>query len=209
MATIGNLITKENFSTSWTQSHSVEVHDNTNQNRYLFICAAVWQVYVWCNWWAFGQSGQIHLYASYYNGSTWSSESHWFIDGSDTSWGGSVSLRVGHNRTSGMDTTVNGDYPLWRIRYYPARSNTNWEMSASAGGWGLCDIPQYYDHARTQLIKSRGRSGTDALIHDSGKTDDSTNVLSRIFNPTRRRGSLIMATDDSELVYYPYQTGGL
>lgn len=60
----------------------------------------------------------------------------------------------------------------------------------------------FLNYPQNELICSRGRVGDP--IHSSGTTEDDSNVLANVFNPTNRRGSPILASNDSELVSYPY-----
>jgi hypothetical protein len=200
MASSGSLISRSNFSTSWSQTWS-DSHSSKDQVRYVYMCCPVWYVVASATYAILGGSGIFQMYFSYWTGSAWSYEHH--VECGAT--GGSITLRYGHNRNegnlSGQPDWFNSNYPLWRIRYWPSRSNSRWSMTVYAGGWGLQNAGSY---PIGQLIRSRGRSGASALIHSSGTTDDSSNAVNSIFNWTRRSGSPILGSDDSELVAYPY-----
>lgn len=196
MATAGNLITKANFNTSWTQTWS-DSHSNKDQRRYVYVCAPVWYAVMSASYAAFGGSGIFQFYASYWTGTAWSAEWHVETSGVD----GSKTRRMGHNRDEGnLSHSGHNGYPLWRIRYWPSRNNSRWSLTLYAGGWGV----SHYNYPTGQLIKSRGRAGTSALIHADGTTNNEANVRANIFNWMNRTGSPILASDDSELVSYPY-----
>lgn len=193
MATQGNKIEKPNFNTKWAQVWS-DSHGTKDQRRYVYVCAPAWIAEMRTSYAAFGGSGVVQFYASYWNGTAWSAE--WHVE---TSRGDN--RKVSHNRDeANLYLTVHNGYPLWRIRYWPSRGNTRWNINLYAGGWGVSTT----NYPTGQLIKSRGRAGTSGLIHADGTTNNPDNVRNNIFNWMNRRGSPILASDDSELVYYPY-----
>ena len=198
MATTGNLITKANFNGSWSQTWS-DSHSNKDQRRYVYMCCPVWYITGSATYNLFG-AGVFQMYISYWKGSAWSEEFH-VECGAD---GGNITLRYGHNRDegnlSGQPGWFNSNFPLWRIRYWPSRANDRWSITIYAGGWGLSTT----NYPTGKLIKSRGRAGANALIHSDGTTNNEASVRANIFNWMNRRGSPILASDDSELVYYPY-----
>lgn len=204
MATAGNIIAKENFSTSWAQTWS-DQHGNKDQKRYVYICAPAWYIVARCWYFAFGGSGIIQIYVSYWNGSSWSDETHKELNSSSSTSG--VWWRVGHNREEdGIDMSFHGAYHLWRIRYWPSRNNSRWELNVYAGGWGPAlntDMigVHWYEGVR---IFSIGRTGSNVNIHSSGTTDDSDNAVNNVFNPKNRTGSPILASCDHELINVPY-----
>ena len=204
MATINTEIVKENFSGSWASTWS-DSHDNKDQTRYVYICAPAWYVVASANWAALYNFGVFQMYFSYWTGEKWSDEYH--VECGAT--GGDITLRYGHNRDegnlSGQPSWFNGDYPLWRIRYWPSRNNSRWRITVYAGGWGVARdySGNYMNYPQHKKICSRGRSGDP--IHAAGTTDDTNNVINNIFNPSNRTGSPILASNDSELVYYPYR----
>lgn len=192
MATQYNKIEKPNFNTKWAQTWS-DSHGNKDQKRYVYVCAPAWIAEMRTSYNLFG-SGVVQFYASYWNGTAWSSEGHVETSGGDNK-------KVSHNRDeANLHITVHNGYPLWRIRYWPSKANTRWNINLYAGGWGVSTT----NYPTGQLIKSRGRAGTTTLIHADGTTNNPDNVVNNIFNWRNRTGSPILASDDSELVYYPY-----
>jgi len=196
MSTQYSRIQQANFSSAWSQTWS-DSHSSKDQTRYVYMCCPAWYIVGTASYAAFGGSGIFQIYLSYWTGSAWSAESHYEVSAT----GGAVTRRYGHNRDEGnLNASHHSNYPLWRVRYWPSRSNSRWSLTIYAGGWGLAG----YNYPTGQLIKSRGRAGTTCLIHSDGTTDNEANVRANIFNPLNRRGSPILASDDSELVYYPY-----
>lgn len=196
MATTGNSITKANFNGSWSQTWS-DSHSNKDQKRYVYMCCPVWYIVGSATTAIFGGSGVFQMYISYWTGSAWSEEYHYEVNGINSN----VTRRYGHNRDEGnLNASLHSHYPLWRVRYWPSRANGRWNITIYAGGWGLSTT----NYPTGKLIKSRGRAGTSALIHSDGTTNNEANVRANIFNWMNRRGSPILASDDSELVYYPY-----
>ena len=204
MATAGNLIAKESFSTSWAQTWS-DQHGNKDQKRYVYICAPVWYIVARCWYYAFGGSGILQIYVSYWTGSAWSDETHKELNSSSSTSG--VWWRAGHNREeSGINAKFHSGYPLWRIRYWPSRNNSRWELNVYAGGWGVAKDTSgnYINYSQGKKVYSIGRTGSNVNIHSSGTTDDTTNVVNNIFNYSKRTGGPVLASCDSELVSYPY-----
>lgn len=202
MAAIGDLIAKENFSTSWAKNWS-DSHSNKDQKRYVYICAPAWYIVGSASYFVLGGSGIFQIYVSYWNGSSWSDEWHYEVNSSGDT--GGVTKRIGHNRDEGNLTAgLHNAYPLWKVRYWPSRSNDRWSINVYAGGWGVAKDTggNFLNYPQNELIYSRGRVGDP--IHSSGTTEDDSNVLANVFNPTNRRGSPILASNDSELVSYPY-----
>lgn len=205
MATAGNFIAKENFSTSWAQTWS-DAHGNKDQTRYVYICAPAWYIVGRAWYYAFGGSGIFQIYLSYWNGTAWSDEWHYELNSSSSTSG--VWLRIGHNREEdGINVKLHSNYPLWRIRYWPSRSNSRWELNVYAGSWGVAKDTSgnYINYPQGKRIYSIGRTGANVNIQSSGTTEDTTNVVNNIFNPNNRKGSPILASNDSELVWYPYR----
>ena len=205
MATIDSLISKENFSTSWAKNWS-DQHGNKGQVRYVYICAPAWYMLCDCWYYAFGGSGQFTTEVAYWNGSQWVVSRSIYHNGADSTNG--ITRYYGHNHNEGgsyYSGDFSNDYPLWRIKYWPARGNTRWKITLWAGGWGVAKNTSsgaFLNYPQGKPIRSRGRTGDP--IHASGTTEDTTNVLNNIFNPNNRRGSPILASIDSELVSYPY-----
>lgn len=204
MATAGNLIKQSNFSTSWAMEYGPLNHSSKDSVHYLFICAPCWYVVINAGHGIFGGSGIVQFRADYYNGSKWVSDA---VNMELSGAGGASQTRIGHNRDeNNRGGFCDNEYPLWRIRYWSSRNNDNWNISFYAGGYGMAvdanGNSMYYPQGK--LIYSRGRTGKDTMMHDSGTTDDTTNVVNNIFNPSKRRGSLIYGTDDSELIWAPY-----
>lgn len=195
MATAGNLITKANFNGSWTQTWS-DSHSNKDQKRYVYMCCPVWYIVGSATWHLLG-AGVFQMYITYWSGSAWVEETHYECGAG----GGNKTLRYGHNRDEGnLDASHHSHYPLWRVIYWPSNGTGRWKITIYAGGWGVSTT----NYPTGGLIKSRGRAGTNALIHSDGTTNNEANVRANIFNWMNRRGSPILASDDSELVYYPY-----
>lgn len=196
MATAGNLISKSNFSTSWAYTLSNMVHGNKDQTRYVYICAASWCIDCWATYYAFWNSGIVQLYFSYWNGSSWSSEWHYEVSGTSASTGDTY---FAHNYNNGSLTAdLSNAYPLWRLRYWPSRANSNWGLVGYAGGYGVANA----NYPTGKPIRSIGRAGDN--FHAPGSSADESNMFNNIFNPTNRRGSFILASNDSELISYPY-----
>lgn len=195
MATAGNPIKREYFNGSWTQIWS-DSHSNKDQKRYVYMCCPVWYLVGSATYNLFG-SGVFQIRFSYWTGSAWS-EAHRAECGAKS---GNITLRFGHNRDEGnLNASLHSHYPLWRVTYWPSNNNNRWSIKIYAGGWGVSTT----NYPTGQLIKSRGRAGTTRLIHADGTTNNEANVRANIFNWMNRRGSPILASDDSELVYYPY-----
>ena len=204
MATSGNLIQQSNFSTAWAMRYEYKSHGSKDNTHYLFICAPCWYIVVNANYAILGGSGIVQVCCDYYNGTTWVKGSRQEISGVN----GAVQKRFSHNRDEGnREAGYDSEYPLWRIRYWSSRANDNWNISFYAGGWGMAvdtsDNPINYP--KNKHIFSRGRTGENSMMHDSGTTDASDDVVNTIFNSTNRRGSLILATDDSELINIPWK----
>lgn len=196
MATAWNPITRANFNGSWSQTWS-DSHSNKDQTRYVYMCCPVWYIVGSATYAILGGSGVFQIYLSYWTGSAWSGETHYEVSAT----GGNVTRRYGHNRDEGnLNGSHHSHYPLWRVRYWPSRANNRWSITIYAGGWGVSTT----NYPTGDLIKSRGRAGAAALIHSDGTTNNEANVRANIFNWMNRRGSPILASDDSELVYYPY-----
>lgn len=203
MATSGNLIQQSNFSTSWAMQYENKSHGSKDNTHYLFICAPCWYIVVNAHYAILGGSGIVQVCCDYYNGSTWIEGSRQEVSGVN----GAVQKRFSHNRDEGNRAVgYDSEYPLWRIRYWSSRANDNWNISFYAGSWRLAvdTSGNPINYPKGKHIFSRGRTGDATMMHDSGTTDDSANVLNTIFNPTKRRGSLIDANDDSELIWAPY-----
>lgn len=203
MATAGNLISKSNFSTSWAQTWS-DAHGNKDQTRYVFICAPTWWADAWASYYILGNSGIVQLYFSYWNGTAWSSEWHYEISGVNGSTGDTY---FAHNWSNGsLRADFSNEYPLWRIRYWPSRNNSNWGLHLYAGSWGLAkdSSGNFMNYPQGKKIYSIGRTGTNVNIHAAGTTDDSDKVVNSIFNPKNRTGSPILASCDHELINVPY-----
>ncbi len=204
MATAGNLIQQANFSTAWTMEYKNKSYGDSSW-RYLYVCAPCWYAVVTANYHALWQSGIVHFRAFYYNGETWQEGiSETVIDGSN----GNLQRRFGHNRDENNRTGYcDNSYPLWRLEYRDERSNGNWDISFYAGSWGLAvdTSGNPINYPKSKRIYSRGRAGTTTLMHDSGTSNDDTNVLNNIFNSENRRGSPILASEDSELINIPWK----
>lgn len=198
-------IEKLSFSGSWAQSWS-DSHSNMDQVRHVYVCAPVWYIVGSCQYAILGGSGVFQMYISYWDGSAWSAETH--IEASGIN--GDITRRYGHNRDEGnLDGSFHNAYPLWRIRYWPSRSNSRWSITLYAGGWGVCNVVNAYPQG--QKVRSRGRFGTAgsdaAAIHSAGTDSDEAYVRNNIFNWLSRKGaSILAANSDAELVYYPYLT---
>lgn len=205
MATQNAIITQANFSTSWAMEYGNKKHSTKDSTHYLYICAPCWYIHVKANYAILGGSGIVQLCCDYYNGTTWVEGSRNEISGVN----GQVEKYFAHNRDEGnLTASFHSEYPLWRIRYWTSRDNDNWSISFWAGGWGMAvktSTGETINYPQNKLIYSRGRTGTDCMMHDSNTSNDDTNVLNNIFNSTNRRGSLILASDDSELVNIPWK----
>ena len=204
MATSGSLIQQSNFSTSWAMKYENKSHSAKDNTHYLFICAPCWYIVVNANYAILGGSGIVQVCCDYYNGTEWVEGSRQEISGVD----GAVQKRFSHNRDEGnLTASYHSEYPLWRIRYWSSRDNDNWNISFYAGGWGVAVDTSGYpiNYPKGKHIFSRGRTGENSMMHDSGTTDASDDVVNTIFNSTNRRGSLILATDDSELINIPWK----
>lgn len=201
MATSNTKIVKESFSGSWAMSYTCPVTSKQNEKHYIYVCAPVWYVSVTCNYWAFGGSGIVQFQPAYYNGSTWVEYERKETSGAD----GKTTHYYGHNRDEGnLRVSYHNDYPLWRLAYWPSRGNDRWSVQAYAGGWGVCNLPEWYQHAQGHKIYSRGRTGQNTMMHATANIED---VQNTVFNYTKRTGSYIMGSDDSELIYIPYLEG--
>lgn len=205
MATQNNFITQSNFSTSWAMKYENKSHSSKDSTHYLYICSPAWYIVVNANYAILGGSGIVQLCCDYYNGTSWVEGSRVEISGVD----GAVQKRFGHNRDEGnLTKSYHSEYPLWRIRYWSSRENDNWNISFYAGGWGMAvntSTGATINYPQNKHIYSRGRTGTNVCMHDSNTSNDDTNVLNTIFNSTNRRGSLILASDDSELITIPWK----
>lgn len=204
MATAGKLIQQANFSTAWTMKYENKSHSSKDNTHYLYICAPCWYIVVNANYAILGGSGIVQVCCDYYNGSTWVEGSRQEISGVN----GATTKRFSHNRDEGNRAVgYDSEYPLWRIRYWSSRENNNWNISFYAGSWGLAvdTSGNPINYPKSKRIYSRGRAGTTTLMHDSGTSNDDTNVLNNIFNSENRRGSPILASEDSELINIPWK----
>lgn len=196
MATAGQDIKKAHFSGSWAHSWS-DSHSNKDQTRYVYLCCPVWYVVCSATYAAFGGSGVFQIRYSHWTGSEWSSE--FSVECGAKS--GNITLRAGHNRDEGnLNDHFHSNYPIWRIRYWPSRNNSRWKIALYAGGWGVA----HRNYPTGKFIRSRGIAGASNCIYYAGTTNNPSYVINERFNPNNRRGSLILASDDSELNYFPY-----
>ena len=207
MAAVDSLISQANFSTSWAQTWS-DQHINKDQTRYVYICAPVWYFLADCWYYAFGGSGVWQAYFSYWDGSAWSSETHIEFNGASSTDG--VTAFYGHNRNEG-GPYYKGQFTgtnLWRIRYWPSRSNTRWKITLWAGGWGMAKNSDgtVMNYPKDSKIYSIGRTGSNVNIYASGTTDASSDVVNSIFNSNNRTGSPILASCDHELINIPWRS---
>lgn len=203
MATAGTLIKQANFSTSWAREYQCPTTKTKDQNLYVYVCAPAWYLIAKANYGVFGSSGIFRFNPAYWNGSSWVETGTVAINGAEASF----AKYFAHNRDEGNLNyeTYHSAYPLWRIKYWPSRANNNWSLKLYVGGWGVAintSTGALFNYPLGKKIRSIGRSGD--CIHDAGTTDDGTNVVNNIFNPVNRRGSPILASNDKELVYYPY-----
>lgn len=195
MANQYSTISRANFGTSWQKTWE-DSHGSKDQTRYVYVCAACWDIHAYVKTGIFGSSGIFQIYASYWTGTGWSSETHWEIDGKSSTH----TDKFTHNRTtSGVRATLNNSYPLWRFRYWPSRNNSNWKITIYAGGYGVADASTY---PTGKKIYSIGRSGD--CIHASGTTSQQPGSSGFPFVYSNRTNSPILATADHELVSYPY-----
>lgn len=204
MATANSLIQQSNFSTSWAMEYSNNKHATKDNTHYLFICAPCWYIHVVANYAILGGSGIVQVCCDYYNGTTWVEGSRQEVSGVN----GKVNKYFAHNRDEGnLTASYHSEYPLWRIRYWSSRANDNWAISFWAGSWGMAvdTSGNPINYPKNKHIFSRGRTGENSMMHNSGTTDASDDVVNTIFNSTNRRGSLILATDDSELINIPWK----
>lgn len=201
MATSWTLISPENFSTSWQRTYNFKPSSSKDSYRYLYICAPCWYLVVTCKYGAFGGSGIFQVEPSYWNGSTWVSCGAQETDSSSSSSG--KTHKYGHNRIeSGTTAYWNNKYPLWEIKYWSSRNNANGSMDLYVGSWGVAKNGNtLLNYPQDKKIFSAGR--TEDCIHGAS-SQDRENVLNNIFNPANRRGSLISAAYEVELICAPY-----
>lgn len=191
---------KSSFSGTWSVNGWSDSHSNKDQERHVYLCAACWYVVASCTYAILGGSGIIQLYISYWTGSAWSAEEHVEVSGVN----GSVTDRYGHNRDEGnlssQPAWFHSAYPIWRIRYWPSRSNSRWSLTVYAGGYGVTNITP--DPLAGLQIMSRGSVGATSLQYTYTTYYADPTPL---FNPLLRMGDYFdPALDDSELVTYPY-----
>lgn len=203
MATSGQKIQLSSFSTGWEREYSFKPTASTDSYKYLYVCAPCWYLVVHCNYAIFGGSGIFQIEPYYWNGSSWIDCGRQETKGS----GSATTHHYAHNRyevANPPTNSWNNKYPLWKIRYWSSRNNANGTMTMYAGSWGLAKDERngssYYYPQNKKIFSSGRREG---IVHDPGYEDDS-NVLTNIFNPSNRRGSLILASNDAELICAPY-----
>lgn len=204
MATSGAEIRQANFSTSWAKSYTAPKTSTVDQNHYLYMCSPCWIVVATCDYRAFGGSGVIQLAFSYFNGTSWTDLSRNEVSGKN----GNVTRRFCFNRDEGNTTVAlhnTSTSPLWRLRYWTSRSNTRWNIDVFLGSWGMAvdTSGNPINYPIGKKIFSRGRTGDP--IHDAGTTESNDCVVNTIFNSTNRKGSLVLASDDSELISIPWK----
>ena len=195
MATQYDNIIQAKFSGNWAQTHTVS-HSSKDEVRYIYINAQAWYIIAYAAYYILGNSGVFQMYISYWNGTAWSAEDHIEVSGVN----GEVTRYYGHNRDEGnLSGSYHNGYPLWRIRYWPSRANSNWHINFYAGGCGV----QTVNYPQGKHIFSIGRTGTDVNIHNAGttQTDD---IYNGIFNRSNRSGKYTVASCDSELISIPY-----
>lgn len=200
MANQYSSITKANFNGSWyplngsNQAWS-DSHSNKDQCRYVYVCCACWYIVASVSYAIFGGSGIFQIYVSYWTGTAWSSETHWEVNGSSTG----KTMRFGHNRDEGnANALVHNTYPIWRIRYWPSRSNNRWSINIYCGGWGLATT----NYPSSQKIYSIGTTGSP--LHYAYTTSMTPKDSGFPFRPGLRQGQKIMSGYDHELINYPY-----
>lgn len=224
MATAGDIIKLDYFNHNWDFSWS-DQHSNNGQVRYVYICAPVWYMLCDCWYFAFGGSGQFTTTLYYYDGSSFVQADSIYHNGAASTDG--ITRYYGHNRNEGGSyfmKNYQNDYPLWKIKYWPARGNTRWKITFWVGGYGM--IGSYASKAMTNdeypdvrngkpcHIFSRGRTGTFSGSSSSNQyglyytytADIDSQIVSgtNLFNSSARRGAQILAGDDSELIWAPY-----
>lgn len=198
MADTGSYICKDNFSKSWAKSYTCPVTSTQDKKHYIYVCAPVWYVVVSCSYYILGGSGIVQFQPAYWNGSQWVEYSRQETSGAS----GATTHYYGHNRDEGnLNASFHNDYPLWRLAYWPSRGNSRWSVTVFTGGWGVCNLNQYYNNSVGKLIRSRGGTGTDRMIYI---TDSPEDVFNTFFCHTNRKGSYISSSDDSELIWIPY-----
>ena len=191
MAESGKTISRGNFTASWAQTVTL----TGSTDYYVYICAACWCVQI-----SISILAKRSLTADYWNGTAWVNGITWSVDSS----GASGSLFFGHNRDEGnLTTSCNNEYPLWRLHIHNRLAKPTHYVYA--GNYALAETtatgePFYYPSGKK--IQSRGAYSSPIYLAGSSANDDY--ALNTAFNRTNRRGSQILASDDVELIYYPY-----
>ena len=191
MAESGKTISRKNFTASWAQTVTL----TGSTDYYVYICAACWCVQM-----EYGSIFNERIFtADYWNGTAWVNGITWNKTMSQTTY------FFAHNRDEG---NVNGgschnEYPLWRLHLQNDHSSATDYIYA--GNYALAETtatgePFYYPSGKK--IQSRGAYSSPIYLAGSSANDDY--ALNTAFNRTNRRGSQILASDDSELIYYPY-----
>lgn len=191
MAESGKLIARENFTASWSQTVTL----TGSNDYYVYVCAACW--YVEMEYYKI--FNERTFTADYWNGTSWVNVITWTKTMSQTAY------FFSHNRDEG---NVNGgschnEYPLWRLHLYDDYSSaTNFVW---AGNYRMAEnttTGEAFYYPSGKKIQSRGAYSTPIYLAGSSANDDY--ALNSAFNRANRRGSQILASDDVELIYYPY-----
>lgn len=191
MAESGKTISRKNFTASWAQTLTL----TGSTDYYVYICAACWCVQM-----EYKALANRKIVADYWNGSEWINGITYTVELFE-----SKAYFFAHNRDEG---NVNGgschnEYPLWRLHLSTERPALT--IYVYAGNYALAETtatgePFYYPSGKK--IQSRGAYSSPIYLAGSSANDDY--ALNTAFNRTNRRGSQILASNDVELIYYPY-----
>jgi len=195
MATLGDMIAQDSFSDQWYETKGLSKYKSTD-TFYVYIVAACWYAVVHANYAILGGSGDVTLYPFYWDGSAWVGTGDYGTHGKN----GETTHRYGHNRDEGnLTASMHNDYPVWKIEIRPQRNNGNWDIDFYAGGYRLANAG---DYPRGELFRSTGNA--TANIHMAGSSSLTPLSADWQFKAADRRGGLIYAENERELISYPY-----
>ena len=191
MAESGKTIKRENFTNEWSQYLTL----TGSTDYYVYVCAACW--YVEMEYKSYFLSRAFT--ADYWNGSEW-------VNGITLDKTNDFdAFFFSHNRDEGNVNmgSCHNEYPLWRLHLYTFSSSaTNFVWAGNYRMAETTSTGEAFYYPSGKKIQSRGAYSSPLYLAGSSANDDY--ALNTVFNRTNRRGSQILASDDVELIYYPY-----
>jgi hypothetical protein len=191
MAESGKTIKRENFTNEWSQYLTL----TGSNDYYVYVCAACWYVEM-----EYKMLAYRTIVADYWNGSEWINGITYEVELFESS-----AYFFSHNRDEGNinGASCHNEYPLWRLHLSTKKEALT--IFVWAGNYRMAETTStgeafYYPSGKK--IQSRGAYSSPLYLAGSSANDDY--ALNTAFNRTNRRGSQILASDDVELIYYPY-----